>query len=252
MTHTIQWDEITDPLVFIGLLKLFFSEIKAPLCGGHNYDRFVDALRQENQLARISAIRSVVMSLPTANQTILAYIVRFCRRLLDHANTAGNKKGEKVGNLLTMSTVSRAFAPLFLRPFGHAIHDEATANSARVSTASSVGGRRPGSKRATTAPKSNGPESGGNDDMATSGGGGGGGGGGGSPQVTGERVNVFEMLFGSGSREIFQSISLRAYDRPTVKRMSFEEKMKLKQLNEEKSDVDGLAAWEKSTGHSLI
>ena len=42
MTHTIQWDEITDPLVFINLLKIFFSELKSPLCGAHNYERFVE------------------------------------------------------------------------------------------------------------------------------------------------------------------------------------------------------------------
>jgi hypothetical protein len=249
MTHTIQWDEITDPLVFINLLKIFFSELKSPLCGAHNYERFVDALRQENQLARISAVRSVVMSLPTANQTILAYIVRFCRRLLDHANhSKGDKKG--VGNLLTMDIVSRAFAPLYLRPFGHAIHDEATANSARATTSSATsgGGRRPGSKRATVRNGSEVPESASN--TARDGGHGGGGGGGGA-QATGESANIFQMLIGSGSREIFQSISLRAYDRPTVKRMSFEEKMKLKALELDKADVDSLAAWEKSTGHSL-
>jgi len=248
MKHTIQWDEITDPLVFINLLKIFLSELKSPLCGAHNYERFVDALRQENQLAKISAVRSVVMSLPTANQTILAYIVRFCRRLLDHANhSKGDKKG--VGNLLTMDIVSRAFAPLYLRPFGHAIHDEATANSARATTSSATsgGGRRPGSKRATVRNGSEVPESASN----TARDGGHGGGGGGGAQATGESANIFQMLIGSGSREIFQSISLRAYDRPTVKRMSFEEKMKLKALELDKADVDSLAAWEKSTGHSL-
>lgn len=45
MTHTIKWDEITDPLVFIGLLRTFFYETKPPLCGAYNYDRFVDAIR---------------------------------------------------------------------------------------------------------------------------------------------------------------------------------------------------------------
>jgi hypothetical protein len=231
MAHTIKWDEITDPLVFIDLLKCFFSELKSPLCGAHNYVRFADAIRQENQLARISATRSVVMSLPTANQTILAYMVRFCKRLLDHAS----KSDKCVGNLLTMDIVSRAFAPMFLRPFGHAIHDEATANLARATTANGSK-KRPGSKRATL--RNDGPES---SDLAKSDG----------AQLTGESANVFQMLIGSGSREIFQSISLRAYDRPTVKRMSFEEKMKLKSLNEDKADVDSLAAWEKSTGHSL-
>ena len=134
MTHTIQWDDISDPLVFIGVLRLFFYEVKPALCGAHNYDRFVDATRQENQLAKISAMRTVVMSLPTANQTLLAYMVRFCRRLLEHASKTGNKKGEK-GNLLTMDIVSRAFAPMFMRPFGHGIHDEAAANTARASAA---------------------------------------------------------------------------------------------------------------------
>jgi len=247
MTHTIQWDEITDPLVFIGVLRLFFYELKPPLCGAHNYDRFVDAMRQENQLARISAMRTVVMSLPTANQTLLAYFVRFCKHLLEHATKAGNKKGEK-GNLLTMDIISRSFAPMFLRPFGHAIHDEATANTAHAAaTGGGGGGKRPGSKRATLRKSAPGgePETG-NDSLESSGGHGGG-----SPQVTGESASVFQMLFGSGSREIFQSISLRAYDKPTVKRMSFEEKMKLKELNEDKADVDALLAWEKSTGHSM-
>ena len=59
------------------------------------------------------------------------------------------------------------------------------------------------------------------------------------------------MLIGSGSREIFQSISLRAYVRPTVKRMSFEEKLKMKQLKEEKGEVDSLREWENSTGNLL-
>eukprot|EP00946_MAST-07B_sp_MAST-7B-sp1_P004302 g4302.t1 len=232
MIHTIKWDEVTDPLVFIGLLAMFFSETKPPLCGAHNYDRFVDALHQENQLAKISATRSVIMSMPTANQTVLAYMVRFCRRLLEHANKGSLKKGQK-GNLLSVDIVCQAFAPIFLRPFGHAIHDEAAANRAKsIANANSAEFRRSGNKKAVLRA----PE----DDGAGS-----------SPHVTGESANVFAMLVGSGSREIFQSISLRAYDRPTVKRMSFEEKLKLKQLNEEKKDVDSLREWEKSTGNHL-
>ena len=242
MTHTIQWDSITDPLVFIGVLRLFFYELKPPLCGAHNYDRFVDAMRQENQLARISAMRTVVMSLPTANQTLLAYMVRFCRRLLEHSATTGNKKGEK-GNLLNMDVVTRSFAPIFMRPFGHAIHDEATANTARAQTASLGTNKRPGSKRATLRKPSEELNTGRPEDDHS--------GGGSSPQVTGESASVFELMFGSASREIFQSISLRAYDRPTVKRMSFEEKMKLKELNSDKAEVDSLLAWEKATGHSM-
>jgi hypothetical protein len=238
MTHTIKWDEITDPHVFIGLLAMFFKETKPPLCGAHNYDRFVDAIRQENQLAKISATRSVIMSMPTANQTVLAYIVRFCRRLLEHANKGSAKKGQK-GNLLTADIVCRAFAPMFLRPFGHAIHDEAAANKATsLAQAALAGSRRPGSKRAVLrAPGEEGSD--------------GGHSGAGSPQITGESANVFGMLIGSGSREIFQSISLRAYDRPTVKRMSFEEKLKMKQLDEEKGEVDSLREWEKATGNHL-
>ena len=233
MTHTIKWDEIDDPLVFIGLLRLFFYETKPPLCGAHNYDRFVDAIKQENQLAKISAIRSVIMSMPTANQTVLAYMVRFCCRLLESANKSAGKKGVK-GNLLTSDVICRAFAPMFLRPFGHSIHDEAAANKATsMAHASRSMNRRPGSKRATVQTLA-GAKTG----IA-------------SPQVSGESGNVFAMLIGSGSREIFQSISLRAYDKPTVKRLSFAEKLQLKQLQDEKADVDSLAAWEKSTGNFL-
>ena len=57
---------------------------------------------------------------PAANQTVLAYMVRFMQRMLQPEHVSSSK--------LTVHAISRFFAPMFLRPFGHSISDEATAN----------------------------------------------------------------------------------------------------------------------------
>ena len=53
---------------------------------------------------------------------------------------------------------------------------------------------------------------------------------------------------GTGSREIFQSISLRAYDKRQTKRVSYEEKLELKRERMEKDSVNELKLWEEATG----
>ena len=46
--------------------------------------------------------------------------------------------------------------------------------------------------------------------------------------ISGQSCNILVNLLGTGSREIFQSISLRAYDKRQTKRISYEEKMEMK------------------------
>ena len=55
-------------------------------------------------------------------------------------------------------------------------------------------------------------------------------------------------MVGTGSNEIFQSISLRAYDKRHTKRITYEEKIRMKVQQEEKDSVDELKEWEASTG----
>jgi hypothetical protein len=204
MDHTIAWEDVKDPLVYVGLLRVFFGMLNPPLMGAHNYDRFFDAARQETPLARISATRTVVMSLSTANQTVLAYMVKFFTRLLNPEHVSKSK--------LTEKDIAAAFAPMFIRPFGWSSADERTANSARDSQ-----------NIMQVVVKKNEP-------------------------ISGMSLKILLNLIGTGSNEIFQSISLRAYDKRQTKRVTYEEKVRMKIEQEEKDSVDELREWEASTG----
>ena len=63
-----------------------------------------------------------------------------------------------------------------------------------------------------------------------------------------ERRYSHPELLGTGSREVFQSISLRAYDKPTVKRISYAEKRKAMAHSAAVDSVDALMEWERQTG----
>ena len=80
-------------------------------------------------------------------------MVRFCRRLLEHANK-GPRKGAE-GHLLSVDIVCQAFAPIFLRPFGHAIHDEWRQQSKVHCNAKSAESRS-GNKKAVLSPEDDG------------------------------------------------------------------------------------------------
>ena len=204
MDHTIDWEDVQDPIIYVGLLRVFFSKLKPPLMGSHNYDRFFDAARQETQLARISATRTIVMSMPTANQTVLAYMIKFMTRLLGPEHVSNSK--------LTAKELASVFAPMFIRPFGWQVDDERTANRVRG-----------GEDIMKVKVKKNEP-------------------------ISGQSCNILVNLLGTGSREIFQSISLRAYDKRQTKRISYEEKMEMKRERMEKDSVNELKLWEESTG----
>ena len=178
--------------------------MKPPLMGSHNYDRFFDAARQETQLARISATRTIVMSMPTANQTVLAYMIKFMTRLLGPEHVSNSK--------LTAKELASVFAPMFIRPFGWQVDDERTANRVRG-----------GEDIMKAKVKKNEP-------------------------ISGQSCNILVNLLGTGSREIFQSISLRAYDKRQTKRISYEEKMEMKRERMEKDSDNELKLWEESTG----
>ena len=113
---------------------------------------------------------------------------------------------------LTAKEIASVFAPMFVRPFGWQIDDERTANRARA-----------GEDIMKVKVKKNEP-------------------------ISGQSCGILINLLGSGSREIFQSISLRAYDKRQTKRVSYEEKLELKRERMEKDSVDELKLWEEATG----
>jgi hypothetical protein len=204
MDHTIDWETVQDPLVYVGLLRAFFGKLKPPLMGAYNYDRFFEAARQETPLARISAARTVVMSLSTANQIVLAYMIKFLNRLLAPEHVAHNK--------LTAKDLASFFAPMFIRPFGWPVHEERLSNKARE-----------GQNIMQVKVKKNEP-------------------------ISGQSLNIIVSLLGQGSNEIFQSISLRAYDKRQTKRISYEEKVAIKAENEARDSVFELKEWESASG----
>ena len=127
---------------------------------------------------------------------------------------------------LTVHAISRFFAPMFLRPFGHSISDEATANSATAMLRSAT--KKKGVKGAGRSDTAGEREK--------------------AAQTTGESDTVIQSFLGTGSREVFQSISLRAYDKPTVKRISYAEKRKAMAHSAAVDSVDALMEWERQTG----
>jgi hypothetical protein len=131
-TATIPWSDIHDPLVVAGLYKLFFRQLSPPLLTYSLYDKWIAAQNQQNQLAYVVSMRSLLAALPEAHQAVLVHALDLFNILLQPKNAQKNG--------LSIEHLAHEFGPLFLRPLrsGEGARSRYRDRGAQVDTSSAV------------------------------------------------------------------------------------------------------------------
>ena len=78
-TPVFQSDEqiVLDIHAVSSLLKMYFRELPNPLCTYQLYDKFVEAVQQEDDESRLLCMRSVVIQLPPPHYRLVGIICDF-------------------------------------------------------------------------------------------------------------------------------------------------------------------------------
>lgn len=101
----VNLDELNNPNLVAGVLKMFLVEMPDPLLTFDLYDDFIDAQLIKNVEQRLSSISSVISNLPKANREILKRLAFLLSKI--NENSKQNK--------MTSNNLSIVFAPTLLR-----------------------------------------------------------------------------------------------------------------------------------------
>ena len=102
MTDPKQWESKT----LASAVKQYFRDLSKPLMTYQLYGNFLEAVKKEDEAARLNDIFLVLVKLPRANKEILKVLVR-------HLNKVAAKQEQ---NLMTASNLGVCFGPTLLRP----------------------------------------------------------------------------------------------------------------------------------------
>ncbi|XP_065560382.1 GTPase-activating protein CdGAPr-like isoform X3 [Artemia franciscana] len=106
-TPVFQSDEqiVLDIHAVSSLLKMYFRELPNPLCTYQLYDKFVEAVQQEDDESRLLCMRSVVMQLPPPHYRTLEYLMRHLFHVAENSSLTG----------MTAKNLAIVWAPNLLR-----------------------------------------------------------------------------------------------------------------------------------------
>jgi len=100
--ESVNWENVKDPHIVAGLLKLYLLELPDPIFPYEIYDALIKSYQSQD---RLSEIQSVVKQLPSANKTLLSYLLGLI---------AAVEVCSSVNNM-TASNLSIVFAPELVR-----------------------------------------------------------------------------------------------------------------------------------------
>ncbi|XP_071433633.1 rho GTPase-activating protein 27 isoform X3 [Pithys albifrons albifrons] len=98
-----RWEDIH---VVTGALKLFLRELPEPLVPFSHFDKFIAAIKIQDQAMRGRCIRDLVLSLPPAHHDTMKVLFRHLCRVIEH----------KEENRMSVQSVAIVFGPTLLRP----------------------------------------------------------------------------------------------------------------------------------------
>ncbi|XP_047136749.1 beta-chimaerin isoform X1 [Hydra vulgaris] len=100
---------VKDVNVLCGLLKLYLRMLPIPIITFDLYDKFIEAIKQENAFEQIKSLSSAIKELPPAHYETLKYLCRHLQRLSKY----------KDKNLMSSENLGIVFGPTLMRPPDH-------------------------------------------------------------------------------------------------------------------------------------
>ncbi|XP_003405901.1 rho GTPase-activating protein 15 isoform X1 [Loxodonta africana] len=97
-----QWEDIH---VVTGALKMFFRELPEPLFPYSFFERFVEAIKKQDNNARIETVKSLVQKLPPPNRDTMKVLFRHLTKIVAKASK----------NLMSTQGLGIVFGPTLLR-----------------------------------------------------------------------------------------------------------------------------------------
>ncbi|XP_023585939.1 rho GTPase-activating protein 15 [Trichechus manatus latirostris] len=97
-----QWEDIH---VVTGALKMFFRELPEPLFPYSFFERFVEAIKKQDNNVRIETIKSLVQKLPPPNRDTMKILFRHLTKIVAKASK----------NLMSTQSLGIVFGPTLLR-----------------------------------------------------------------------------------------------------------------------------------------
>jgi len=95
-----------DPHTVAGLLKLYFREMPEPILTYDLYDSFLAAQAEKDTEKQRFALRTLIRQLPSINQAVLTYLMKFLIRVERYADV----------NMMAIHNLATVFAPNLLAP----------------------------------------------------------------------------------------------------------------------------------------
>ncbi|XP_014403530.1 PREDICTED: rho GTPase-activating protein 15 [Myotis brandtii] len=97
-----QWEDIH---VVTGALKMFFRELPEPLFPFSFFERFVEAIKKQDNNTRIETMKSLVQKLPPSNRDTMKVLFGHLTKIVDKASK----------NLMSTQSLGIVFGPTLLR-----------------------------------------------------------------------------------------------------------------------------------------
>uniref|UniRef100_A0A8D1HGS7 Rho GTPase-activating protein 15 n=1 Tax=Sus scrofa TaxID=9823 RepID=A0A8D1HGS7_PIG len=97
-----QWEDIH---VVTGALKMFFRELPEPLFPYSFFERFVEAIKKQDNNTRIETVKSLVQKLPPPNRDTMKVLFRHLTKIVAKASK----------NLMSTQSLGIVFGPTLLR-----------------------------------------------------------------------------------------------------------------------------------------